>query len=92
VCIQWGTLSGKSYTKYCQQRQQDSSTEDVTVKEEDSWKLKRSQDSVCRKCVMLTGYDWEYSIEEMNCELAASFGFLYIDFFCFVFLFIFSFI
>jgi hypothetical protein len=40
---------------------------------------------------MLTGYDWEYSIEEMNCELAASFGFLYIDFFCFVFLFIFFF-
>jgi hypothetical protein len=78
--------------EYYQQRQQNSSTKDVTVKENDPWKLMRFQDSVCLKCVMITRYDWEYLIEEKNCELAASFGvFKYrFSFFVFVFFFYFS--
>jgi hypothetical protein len=73
--------------EYNQQRQQNSSTKDVTVKENDPWNLMRFQGSVYLKCVMITGYDWEYSIEEKNCELAASFGvFKYrFSFFCFCF-------
>jgi hypothetical protein len=90
VSFQWGTLSRRSYMKYCQQRQQDSSTKDVTMKEDDSQKLNRFQDSVCQKCVMITGYNWKYLIEEKNCELAASFGiFTYrFSFFCLYFFFI----
>jgi hypothetical protein len=60
--------------EYYQRRRQDSSTEDVTVKEDETWKLTRSQDSVCLKCVMMAEYDWEYLVEEWICELAASFG------------------
>jgi hypothetical protein len=54
------------------------------VKEDDSLKLIRSQDSVCRKVV--AKYDWKYLFEERNyCELAASIGFFfYIDLFLFV--------
>jgi hypothetical protein len=77
--------------EYCQQRQQDSSTKDMTVKEDDSRKLNRSQDSVCLKCVMMTGYDWEYLIEEKNRELAASFGVFIYRFSFFVFIFSFYF-
>jgi hypothetical protein len=75
------TLFRRLSKKYYQQRRHDSSTEDVTVKEDDSQKLTRSQDSVCPKCVMMAGYNWECLIEEMNCELAASFGILHIEFF-----------
>jgi hypothetical protein len=85
MCIVGRTLSRRSSKEYYQQRRHDSSTEDVTVKEDDSQKLTRSQDSVCPKCVMMAGYDWEHLIEEMNCELAASFGFLHIEFFFFCF-------
>jgi hypothetical protein len=60
--------------EYYQQRFQDSSTEDVTVKKDDFQKLTKFQDSVWLKCVIMAGYDWEYLIEERNCELAASFG------------------
>jgi hypothetical protein len=42
--------------EYYQQRQQDSSIEDVTVKEDDSQKLTRSQDSAEFNCVILPGY------------------------------------
>jgi hypothetical protein len=60
--------------EYYQQRYQNSSIEDMTVKEDNSQKLIRSQDSVWLKGVILVGYDWEYSIEERNCELVTSFG------------------
>jgi hypothetical protein len=60
----------------------------VTVKEDDSLQLTRSQDSVCLKVApCVAKYDWEYLIEKRNCELAASIGvFFYIDFFSFVFI------
>jgi hypothetical protein len=58
----------------------------VTVKEDDSPKLTKSQDSVNQivaSCV--AEYNWEYLIKKRNCELAASIGFyFYIDFFPFV--------
>jgi hypothetical protein len=44
------------------------------VKEDDSWKLTRSQDSVEFNCVILPEYDWEYLVEKRICELAVSFG------------------
>jgi hypothetical protein len=69
-----GTLPGKSSMEHYRQRHQDSSTEDVMVKEYDSQKLTRFQDSVWLKCVIMAGYNWEYLIEERNCELVASFG------------------
>jgi hypothetical protein len=40
---------------------------------------------------MMTGYDWEYLIEEKNCELAASFGVFIYRFSFFVFIFSFYF-
>jgi hypothetical protein len=43
----WGTLPGIADKRYYQQRYQDSSTIDVMVKENDSLKLTRSQNSVC---------------------------------------------
>jgi hypothetical protein len=91
VCIQWGTLSGRSYMEYCQQKQQDSSTEDTMVKEDNSQKLKRSQNSVYLKCVIIAGYDWEYLIEEMICELAVSCEVFTYRFLFFVFIFSFYF-
>jgi hypothetical protein len=70
----WGTLSGISYREYYQQKRQDSSTKDVSVKEDDSLKLTRSQDySAYIKCDRVAGYDWEYLIVERNCVLAVSF-------------------
>jgi hypothetical protein len=74
MCVVWGTLSRRLNMEYYQQRRQVSSTEDMTVKEDDSQKLTRSQDSVEFSCVILPGYDWEYLVEERICELAASFG------------------
>jgi hypothetical protein len=64
ICIVWGILSRRSSMEYYQQRRQDSSTEDVTVKENESQKLTRSQDSAEFSCVILPGYDWEYLVEE----------------------------
>jgi hypothetical protein len=60
--------------EYYQQRHQDFSTENVTVKEDNFQKLIRSQDSVWLKCVIMAEYNWKYLIEERNCELVASFG------------------
>jgi hypothetical protein len=62
------------------------------VKEDDSLKLTRSQDSVWRKVTLyVAGYYWKYLVEKRNCELAAIIGiFFYIDFF-FIFI-LFSFI
>jgi hypothetical protein len=72
--VEWGILLGRLYIEYYQQRYQDSSTEDVTVKEDNSQKLIRFQDLVWLKCIIIAGYDWKYLIEERNCELAAFFG------------------
>jgi hypothetical protein len=79
--------------EYCQQRWQDSSTEDVTVKEDDFWKLMRSQDSdlAMLKYVIISGYDWEYLVEERICELAASLGVFIYRFIFFTFPFYFYF-
>jgi hypothetical protein len=77
--------------EYCQQKQQDSSTEDTMVKEDNSQKLKRSQNSVYLKCVIIAGYDWEYLIEEMICELAVSCEVFTYRFLFFVFIFSFYF-
>jgi hypothetical protein len=81
-----GTLPGIAYKRYYRQRHQDSSTIDVMVKEDDSLKLTRFQDSVCLKVASCVAeYDWEYLIEERNCELTASIGFFfYINLFLFV--------
>jgi hypothetical protein len=80
----WGMLLGIPYKNYYLKRYQDSSTNNVTVKKDDSSKLTRFQDSVWLKCVILAEYNWEYLIEEKNCKLMASFGvFFYIDFFLF---------
>jgi hypothetical protein len=46
----------------------------VTVKEDDSQKLTRSQDLAEFSYVILPGYDWECLVEERICKLAASFG------------------
>jgi hypothetical protein len=43
------------------------------------------------KDVILPGYDWEYSVEERNCELAAPFGIFTYRFIFFVFQFSFYF-
>jgi hypothetical protein len=60
----------------------------MTVKEDNSLKLTRSQDSVWLTGVILAGYDWEYLIKERHCELAVSFEiFFYIEFFLFFVLF-----
>jgi hypothetical protein len=65
----------------------------VTVKEDDSLKLTRSQDSVWMlKGMIRAEYNWEYLIEERICELAASFEFLHIDFFFSLFSFIWDFL
>jgi hypothetical protein len=64
-----------SYKGYYQQKCQDSSTKDVSVKEDESLELTRFQDSVFIKCVNVAGYDWEYLIVERNCELATSLEF-----------------
>jgi hypothetical protein len=89
MCIVWGILSRKSSTEYYQQKRQDSSTENVTVKEDESQKLTKSQDSAEFSCVILSGYDWEYLVEEWICELAASFGVFTYRFIFFVFSFYF---
>jgi hypothetical protein len=82
-----------SYKRYYQQRRQDSSTNNVTVKEDDFLELTKSQNLVYIKCVSVARYDWKYLIVERNCKLAVSFGIsFYIDFFyLFLFSFIFSF-
>jgi hypothetical protein len=79
--------------EYYQQRRQDSSTEDVTVKEDDFWKLKRSQDSdlAMSKYVIISGYDWKYLVEERICKLAASLGVFIYRFIFFIFSFYFYF-
>jgi hypothetical protein len=59
----------------------------MTVKEDDSLELMRSQDLVQVKCVMPAGYDWEYLINKRNCELAASFGIFTYRIFFFVLIF-----
>jgi hypothetical protein len=65
----WRTLPKIAYKKYYRQKHQDSSTIDVTVKENNSLKLTRSQDSVWLKVALYVAeYDWEYLIEERNCE------------------------
>jgi hypothetical protein len=57
------------------------------VKEDNSLELTKFQDSVFINGVIVTGYDWEYLIEEKNYELTASFGIsFYIDFFYFFYL------
>jgi hypothetical protein len=61
------------------------------VKEDDSRKLTRFQDSAEFNCVILPGYDWEYLIEERICELAAPFGIFTYRFISFAFNFSFYF-
>jgi hypothetical protein len=79
--------------EYYQQRRQDSNTKDVSVKEDDSLELTRSQDSVFFQGVIRAEYDWEYLIVETNCELVAFFEiFIYRFFFLFLAVFLFSFL
>jgi hypothetical protein len=61
----------------------------MTVKEDDSLELTRSQDSVLPKCVTTAGYNWEYLFMKRNCKLAASFGVFLHRFFLLFFLFFF---
>jgi hypothetical protein len=65
----------------------------VTVKEDDFWKLKRSQDLdlAVLKYVIISGYDWEYLVEDRICELAASLGVFIYRFIFFIFSFYFYF-
>jgi hypothetical protein len=90
LVVLWGILPGISYKECYQQKYQAFNIKDVLVKEDDFLELMRSQDSVFIKYVNVIIYNWKYLIIERNCELAASFGVFYIDFFYFLF-FIFGF-
>jgi hypothetical protein len=53
-------LPGISFNGYYQKRCQNSSTKNVSVKEDGSLKLIKLQDSIFIKCVNVAEYNWEY--------------------------------